>query len=404
MNVILASTLLSALHGALRRPVTSLLVALSLLASSRAWAQASAATAPSEITAAVKPFVDDHTVAGCVALVADNDRLLCLEPVGLADIETGRPMQADTMFWIASMTKAHACAAFMMLVDKGQVQPTDPVEKYFPEYRGQKVGKADDPASLHAPDHPITLKECMTHTAGLGDPHYQNKSLKDNVAELGKLPLKYEPGKSYHYHVGVDVAGGVIEVLSGLSFAEFMQRRLFDPLEMRDATFFPSPEQIHRLARPVQMKADKSGLTNMDLKAAFQNSASVRSRVGWPTGGMFATAADVMKFCQMLLNDGVYKGHRILSAAAVKEMTTNQIPGIGTYGYGLNTVDTDGALSAGSFNHRGALGTHMWVDKRRQLVMVLLIQYLRLGPKEVVLCDAFTSAAMRRYARDDKHH
>jgi CubicO group peptidase (beta-lactamase class C family) len=379
-----------------RRPQPITFALLCCLAATLAVAQEYTATPPSEITAAVKPFVADRSIAGCVALVANRDQLLCLEPVGSADLDSQRPMRADSFFWIASMTKAHACAAFMMLVDAGKVQAQDPVEKYFPEYKGQQVGTA---GSRHAPAHPITLRECMTHTAGLADPKNKNKSLRENVADWGKLPLKYEPGQSYHYHLGVDIAGGVIEVLSGMSFADFMQKRLFEPLEMKDATFFPSQEQLARLARPVQMKADKSGIENMDPKAGFQNSAVIRSRIGWPTGGMFATAPDVMKFCQMLLNEGAYKGQRILSAAAVREMTSNQIPGVGHYGYGLNTVETDGAFSAGSFNHRGALGTHMWVDKKRQLVLVLLIQYKDMGPKEVKLCEAFTTAALGKYGQ-----
>jgi CubicO group peptidase (beta-lactamase class C family) len=391
------------LLAATGRPIRrSLGVLLGLVASATAWGESYRATRPSEITAAVKPFIDDHTIPGCVVLVADRDKLLCLEPVGSADLEGKQPMMADTMFWIASMTKAHACAAFMTLVDQGWVKTSDPVEKYFPEFKGQKVGKAGDPISLRAPVHPITLKECMTHTADLGEPKNKNKSLADNVADWGKLPLKYEPGKAYRYHLGIDIVGGVAERLTGTPFAEFIQRRLFDPLEMKDATFFPTPEQIQRLARIAQLKADKLGFEPIDPKTEPQKSAVVRGHVAWPSGGLFATATDVMKFCQMPLNDGTYKGRRILSAAAVKEMTSDQIAGIGTYGYGLNTVDKDGAFSAGSYQHRGAAGTHMWVDKRRQLVMVLLIQYVRLGPKETALCDAFTAAAMKKYAKDYK--
>ena len=389
------------------------------------------ATQPSSITAALQPFVDSHVIAGCVALVATKDKLLCLEPVGYADIETKKPMKADTLFWLASMTKAHSCAAFMILVDEGKVKVDDPVEKYFPEFKGQQVIDANDLTKLHLASHPITIKECMTHTAGLPDqatlkecvkripaladlkpPKYA--SLKEDVAEFGKAPLKMEPGKAYRYSFGIDIVGGIVEVLTGMSYPDYMQQRLFDPLDMKEATFFPNQAQVDRMARTVKMTADKKGIENVRLNPDHQTDplvpngilcqhnlsmpAKYKNRYSEPSGGLFATATDVMKFCQMLLNEGEYNGKRVLSRESVHQMTTNQIKGIGTYGFGLNTVDVDGKLSAGSFNHRGARSTMMWVDKKRQLVMVLLLQNWDLpGEKDRVIYDAFTTAAFEKY-------
>jgi len=376
------------------------------------------ATPSTEISAALKPFVDNHAIAGCVALVATGDKLLCLEPVGYADIETKRPMKADTFFWIASMTKAHSCAAFMMLVDEGKVKVDDPVEKYFPEFKGQQVGDPNSPSSLHPASHPITLKECMTHTAGLAVKAKTDLrkfvSLKEDVAAEGKLPLSTEPGTAYRYSGGIDIAGGVIEVLTGISYPKFMQTRLFDPLGMQEATFFPNQAQVDRMARTVKLTADKKGIENVRLNPDHQQDplvpngilcqhtmampAKYKNHYSEPSGGLFATATDVMKFCQMLLNEGECNGRRILSVAAVKQMTTNQIKGIGTYGFGLNTIDTDGKFSAGSYNHRGARSTMMWVDKKRRLVMVLLLQNWDLpGDKEKAIYDAFTSTAIAKY-------
>jgi len=304
----------------------------------------------------------------------------------------------------------------MTLVDEGKVKVDDPVEKYFSEFKGQQVGDAKDPASLHAPSHPITIKECMTHTAGLGDFNVRKwKSLKEDVAAYGKVPLKTEPGTKYQYSVGIDIAGGIIELLTGMSYPEYVQKRLLDPLGMKDATFFPNQEQVDRLAITVKVKADKTGIENINLNLDHQRDPRVPNGIlrqynmdmileymnhySSPSGGLFATAEDVMKFCQMLLNDGEYNGKRILSANAVKQMTSNEIKGIGTYGFGLNTVDADGKIfSAGSYNHRGARSTMMWVDKKRQLVMVLLLQASDdLGEKEKNLYDTFTTAAIKKY-------
>ena len=388
-------------------------------------------TSPSAITAALQPYVDNHLIAGCVALVATKDKLLCLEPVGYANIEPKKPMKADTLFWIASMTKAHSCAAFMMLVDEGKLKVDDPVEKYFSQFKGQQVGDATVPSTLHSASHPITIKECMTHTAGLADPiairdflahttglanskFGKNISLKEDVAALGKVPLKMEPGKTYKYSFGIDIVGGIVELLTGMSYPDYMQKRLFDPLDMKDATFFPSQAQVDRMARSVKVTADKKGIENVNLNPDHQTDplvpngilcqhnmdmpAKYKNRYSSPSGGLFATATDVMKFFQMLLNEGEYNGKRVLSREAVHQMTTNQIKGIGTYGFGLNTVDVDGEFSAGSFNHRGARSTMMWVDKKRKLVMVLLLQNWDLpSEKEKSLYDAFTNTAIAKY-------
>ena len=380
------------------------------------------ATPPSEISAALQPFVDNHIIAGCVALVATKDKMLCLETVGYADIETKKPMKADTLFAIASMTKAHSCAAYMTLVDEGKMKVDDPVEKYIPEFKKLQMGDPDNPANLHAPSHPITLKECMTHTAGLPPKIGQRKdfrpsfvSLKaDAAAMAGKVPLNVEPGTKYQYSVGIDLVGAVVEVITGMRYADFMQKRLFDPLELKDATFFPTQDQVNRLARTVKVTPDKQSIQNVNVNQGHQHNPAVpdgllcqqtmdivaryQNHCGGPSGGLFSTAEDVMKFCQMLLNDGEYHGKRILSPEAVKMMTTNEIKGIGNYGFGLVTMENDPQFSPGSYNHRGARSTMMWVDKQRGLVLVLLLQASDdLGQKEKELYHAFTTAAFAKY-------
>jgi CubicO group peptidase (beta-lactamase class C family) len=381
-------------------------------------AQEYKATPPSEITQAIKPFVDEHSIAGCIALVADKDKILALEPVGLANIETGQPMKPDTLFKIASMSKAISCATFMVLVDEGKVKPTDPVEKYFPEFKGQKVADASQGGTLRLPGHPITLKECMTHTAGLDEKKFaiRAKSLHDDIAAFGKVPLVDEPGKKYKYNLGIEIVSGVVASLSGTDFPAFMEQHLLEPLEMKDTGFFPNQEQVDRLARTVKWNADKTGIVNISIDPQYQSNPTVpkglisqagvgmvtryQTRVGLASGGLFSTVTDVMQFCQMLLNDGMYKGKRVLSPAAVKEMTSNQIPGVGNYGYGFRTYDTDRQFSPGSFAHRGAGGCSMSVDKKRGLVMVFAMQHWDLGPNEDKIQNAFIDAALKKFGKN----
>ncbi|MEI7953649.1 MAG: serine hydrolase domain-containing protein [Verrucomicrobiota bacterium] len=333
--------------------------------------------APQVVAAMLQPLVDHHALAGAVTLVADKDRILDIESVGFSDIAGHQAMKDDAVFWIASMSKAMTAAGLMILVDEGKVALGDPVEKYLPEFIGQMV-MADPVAAGDAmvkPVHPITLRNILCHTSGMAfsspleNPTLDIHSLADRVKSYAKMPLQFQPDSRYQYaNSGINTAGRIIEVISGTSYEIFMQKRLFDLLAMKDTTFLPDAAQIARLAKSYKANAagtDLEETTVSQLKYPLSDS----SRQPMPAGGLFSTATDTARFCQMLINGGSYQGRRILSEAAVKQMTSRQTPAALPQSYGLGlSIDGD------SYGHGGAFSTNMNVDTKRGLVTIFMVQ------------------------------
>jgi CubicO group peptidase (beta-lactamase class C family) len=316
------------------------------------------------------PFVESNSLAGAVVLVADKDKVLAIEAVGFADIENKKPMATDSLFWIASQTKPITAAALMILVDEGKVKIEDPIEKYLPEFKDIKLKGGDKPKT--AP----TVRQVLSHTSGLPfatpeeSPTLDKLSIKEMVASYVKNGLVSEPGTKYQYsNAGINTAGRIIEVVSGMPYEEFLDKRLFGPLGMKDTTFWPSEEQVKRLANTYKPNKDKKGL-ELTKTNALQYPVTDRKRQPMPGGGLFSTATDVAKFCQMLLNNGKVGDKQILSEAAVKTLTTKQTPDAIKENYGL------GFSVGGTFGHGGALSTNMTVDPKRGLITVWLVQHV----------------------------
>ena len=405
------------------------LVALLTLTFSTLRAEAETPLAP-----VLQSAIDKHIVAGAVVLVADKDHVLDLEAAGVSSISAKTPMQTDALFWIASMTKSFTGTALMMLVDEGRVKLDDPVEKYLPEFKGQMVSADKDHPEPHPPQHPITVREIMDHTSGLvlasDKALKQNHSLREDVAQYAAQPLRQEPGTKYEYNnCGINTGGRIIEVLSGMSYADFMQQRLSTPLALKDTTFWPGEDLGHRLATTAKTTADKSGLEDIDFSKDLTPAGIQKFSEGvpvphallvnfgmgplfdyakhyaMPAGGLYSTASDVGRFCQMLLNGGQWQGKQYLSAPAFQQMATNQtgdvIVGGGDEGYGVgwSVQKKDGrAPAVGAFGHRGARKTMMWVDPKNQLVMVLMVQSMDMtGPQSNELYNSFLKAAIEKY-------
>jgi CubicO group peptidase (beta-lactamase class C family) len=366
------------------------------------------AAEPGPLNAALQSVVDKHLVAGAVGFVADKDHVLDLEAAGYSNLTAKTPMRTDSLFWIASMTKSLTGTALMMLVDEGKVSLDDPVEKYLPEFKGQMVaGDKDQPP--HPPKHPITVREIMDHTSGLiraSDKSLKHPpTLKEFVAEIASHPLLQEPGTKFAYNnCGIDTGGRIIEVVSGIPYAQFMQQRLLTPLEMKDSTFWPDATLAKRLAYSSKVTDDKTGLRDVTMNneglpkiiAKFGNGHDVPSQIldnfgggiipqygnqyAEPAGSLFSTASDVGRFCQMLLNGGTWNGKRYLSEAAIKQMSavqTGTIPVNPEEGYGVGwfvKIKDDEGPAVGSYGHRGARKTCMWIDPTHQIVMVLMVQ------------------------------
>ncbi len=338
----------------------------------------------------VQPYVDKAEISGAVMLVADKDRVLHLSSVGVSDIATGRKMRTDDLFWIASMSKPMTAVCIGILVDDGVLAFDDPVEKYLPEFHGQWVVQEQSPDRrvLVKAARPITLRDLLTHTSGLGeyavtDPHW---TLAEFVKVIAREPLRFQPGARWAYSTaGLDTLGRVVEVASGTPFATFMQRRIFDPLGMKQTTFWPAEADADRLAREY-IRDEKAGRLKETLNHyMYGGDQTDPKRPALGGAGLFSTAEDIARFYQMMLHRGELNGYRILKESTVAEMTRKQTgdlrarPGM-PWGLGFCVVEdpskmeANASLSPGSFGHGGAFGTDSWADPTRGLVYVFMIE------------------------------
>lgn len=331
------------------------------------------------IHSALQPLVDSQQLAGVVTLVADKDRIFALDALGFADVAAKKPMTTDAMFWIASQSKPITATAFMTLVDEGKVSLDDPVEKYLPEFKGQWliVESDKDHEVLKHPKHPITIRNVLSHTSGLPfksgieEPTLDRMLLMDRVRSYAMTPLVFEPDSKYQYsNAGINTAGRIIEVVTGQKYEDYLQTRLFDPLGMKDTTFWPNKSQIARLAKAHKPNEAKDGLEETPI-AQLLYPLDASERQPMPAGGLFSTASDMSRFGRMLLNRGTFEGKRILSEKAIAEMTRRQTGEDLKESYGLGFKVGPGS----SFGHGGAYGTNTTVDPETGLVTIYLIQH-----------------------------
>ncbi len=357
---------------------------------------------------ALRPFVTRGEISGAVMLVANPDRVLHRSAVGSSDLATGRPMQPDDLFWIASMSKPVTAAGIALLVDDGRLAFDDPVEKYLPEFRKQWLVAEQTPERrvLVKAARPVTVRDLLTHTSGLGeypvtDPHW---TLAEMAKIIAREPLRFAPGSRWAYSTaGFDVLGRVIEVASGEPFAAFMQRRLFDPLGMKATTFWPTPAQEKRLARSYLMNP-AGRLEPTPIYYLYGGAVTDRARPPLGGAGLFSTAEDVAKFYQMMLHQGRVHDRQILRPATVAELIRPQTgtlvarPGM-PWGLGFCVITdptkmaANTTLSPGTFGHGGAYGTNSWADPTRGLVYVFMISRDKLSPNP-------DNSAMRRAYQD----
>lgn len=361
-----------------------------------------AAPAPAQhnLASALQPFVDQHTLAGAVVLVATPDRILSLEAVGYSDLAARKPMTTDDLFWIASMNKPITATAFMMLVDEGKVRVDDPVEKYLPEFKGQMyIAEKDETHTLlKKPAHPILVRDILSHTAGLTPispierPTFDLLPLETAVRSHAMSALKFEPGTKYEYsNAGINTAGRIIEVVSRMPYEKFLEERLFRPLGMKDTTFRPTAEQVRRLAKSYKASADRTGLEETPVNQVFYPLDDPR-RQPFPAGGLFSTASDMAKFCQMILNGGISNGRTYLSAASLEQMTSRQTPPAVEQSYGFGWT-----VGVGSFGHGGAYKTDMTIRPKQGIIEIFLVQQAGPWPNggDKTIVPAFRAAATK---------
>ncbi len=340
------------------------------------------------VGAAMQELIAKNEIAGAVTVVVTKDQVIHLESNGFADVAAKKPMMPDTLFWIASMTKPITGTAMLMLQDEGKLNVSDPVAKYLPEFANLKT-PSGKPANL-------TIAQILTHTSGLGEASGPDAQKARTLAELVPLwlaaPMQYEPGEKWKYtQSGINAAARMVEVVSGLTFDAFLQKRLFDPLGMTNTTFYLTDAHRTKLVTAYAKNKESGALEAVPPRPEF----GPRDRPPQGNGGLYSTAADYARFCQMLLNGGTLNGRRYLSAAAMKFLTVPQTGDLPTgffqndtfghhgtnYGWGLGTsilrAPHEGVaamLSPGSYGHGGAWGTQAWIDPVKGVAYILMVQ------------------------------
>ncbi len=330
----------------------------------------------SGIQAAMESELANHHAAGVVTLALKNGKPIHTGAFGYADIERREPMRTDSVFWIASMTKSISTTTIMTLVDAGQLSLDEPASKWLPELANVKLADGQPPSRA------ITLRDLMSHTAGIAFPPRKPTdsvhSLRGYTLELIKAPLAFEPGSNYEYGFGITIAGHIAELVTGKSFEELVQQRILDPLEMRDTSFHPDSALRNRIAKTYRTSDDGRGLSRANN--AFVTSEPSDRRMTEPSGGLFSTAQDMAKFYQMVLDGGVYAQRRIVSQRSIWEMCKPHSAGGRelTYGLGWQCSTSSKPAIAGfstrAFGHGGAFGTHGWIDPEHNLVTVFMVQ------------------------------
>ena len=384
----------------------------------------------SRLSDSMQQLIDEGRLAGMTTMIARHGKIVHFETYGYRDLEVKDAMTKDTIFRIYSMSKPITGVALMMLYEEGKFNLSDPVERYIPEFRGLQVAVADgsDSPNLEDLTRPMTIRDLMSHTAGLTygsfsrsqvDTMYRENmvlafdgTLQDMIDRLAEIPLRQQPGTKWHYSVAVDVQGYLVEVLSGMSFDEFLAKRLFEPLGMVDTAFYVPGEETGRFAQLYSYTENGTlippagfGETNLGVIARDEESVVARY-LEPPTffsggGGLVSTTSDYMRFCQMLLNGGEFEGTRYLSPLTVEFMRQDHLPegldeptpsdGIrlppGT-GFGLDfAVVTDPVAaetySRGEYYWMGAAGTWFWIDPVEELVFIGMIQQMGQGVPDV---------------------
>ncbi len=360
--------------------------------------------------ALIQGEIDQKQLAGAVTILARHGKIVDYRTYGQTDIATGAPMTKEVIFRDYSMTKPVTGVAMMILYEEGKWLPSDPIAKYIPQFAHLKVFKGVDAEGkmiLVDPDHPPTMRELMSHSAGFsyGNGHIvvdamykdqkvmQSANLQEMIDKLATIPLNYQPGKGWTYSVSMDIEGYIVEKLSGQTLPDFMRDHILIPLDMKDAGFFVPQEKRSRFA--TNYRDDPQG-NFVPVQAAAGPPADYATQPTMPSGGggLVSTAEDYYHFAQMLGNGGEFDGKRILSPATVKLMTSNHLPqnlltgefGIGQhimrpgFGYGFNCAVVydpgDAALpdGKGTFFWDGAAGTWFWVDPTNDIVFVAMIQ------------------------------
>jgi CubicO group peptidase (beta-lactamase class C family) len=369
------------------------------------------ATRLARLTAAMHGKVDTGELVGIQTMLVRHGRVVMTDVYGKASMKTGEPLRPDAIYRMYSQTKPTIGVAMMILFEQGKWRLEDPVTKYVPEFANLKVFTGLDKDGKPAVEdmaHVPTMRELVTHTAGFGyglasdnyvDQQFQaqhvlsSNGLQEMVSKIATIPLRYQPGTRWSYSAGVDIQGYIIEKLSGMRLADFMQKNLYGPLGMKDTGFYVPAGKVQRLAAANAVVNGKLIEITPAMTPLLQDFTKVPA-MDSGGGGSLGTAADSARFCQMMLNHGELGGVRILSPASVALIESDQVEStvvpydakgrapIGTdaLGFGIDVAVVKEPLKLGSLVGRGAFfwggaaGTWFWIDPTNDMFFLGMIQ------------------------------
>lgn len=352
-------------------------------------------------------YINEGKIAGILAMVVRRGQMVYSKCFGMMDIEANKPMQFDTLFRIYSMTKPITSVAVMMLYEEGHFQLTDPISRFIPGFEDAQVlvNVTESGLELANLEREITIWHLLTHTSGLSygfdenDPvdkmiqkriwsmleQQPDTTLEQMIRDLARLPLAHQPGSAWRYSLATDVLGYLVQVVSGVSFDDFLKQRILEPLGMVDTDFYVPEDKIERFAANYG-PGEEGGLKVIDAPATSTFAKPTNHPSGG--GGLVSTASDYVRFAQMMLNKGELDNVRLLGRKTIELMTMNHLPEEfhpfedASRGFGLGvSVLTDVAKSqtlgsVGTYGWGGAANTIFWVDPKEELIGLLMLQFM----------------------------
>jgi len=352
----------------------------------------------------MQEFIADGKLAGIATLVMKEGMIVQREQFGFADIEKEQPVEENTIFRIFSMTKPITAVALMTLYEEGKFELDDKLSRYIPEFTDVMVYNAEN-QSVDELDNALTIRHLLTHTSGIvygwgqsyvdslyrvtGVGGWDSATIGDKVRILATLPLKFQPGTAWEYGLSIDVAGYLVEVLSGVPLDEYFKSKIFDPLHMDDTGFHVPEEKLERFAEVYSRDGEGALKPGDFMSEAFKKPAIMFSG----GGGLVSTMDDYLTFCRMLLNGGTLEGVKILEESTVKLIMSDQLPETASYregnGYGLAGQVN---LESGEYSWAGAASTNFWIDPSNQMI---IIAYAQLMPSDHSYAYAFNNIVKR---------
>jgi len=357
----------------------------------------------------MQEYIDNGKLAGIATLVMKDGKIVHREQFGFANIEKEQPVEENTIFRIFSMTKPITAVALMTLYDEGKFELDHKLSRYIPEFSEVMVYNAET-QSLDEQGNELTIRHLLTHTSGIvygwgqsyvdslyrstGVGNWDSATIGDKVKILAGLPLKFQPGTAWEYGLSIDVAGYLVEVLSGVPLDEYFKSKIFDPLHMDDTGFHVPEEKLERFAEVYYRDGEGALKTGGFMADVFKKPAVLFSG----GGGLVSTMDDYLSFCRMLLNGGGLDGVRILEESTAKMIMSDQLPETASYrdsiGYGLSGQVN---LESGEYSWAGAASTNFWIDPSTQMIIIC---YAQLMPSDHSYAYAFNNIVKRALIKE----